>query len=736
MKTKVILGFLIISSLTIIVLGFIWSKSLSAEQELSMYFSQEENIYLFYRPNECTVNDLDWEINGVQVLPLIQRELSSEKWKSVIAQCNEASEFTLIFEQNRSFQDNYIDQLCAELGISIERKLLNIHALDSKWLIKDIGNYIVISNFSEFASQESSVSDILAKRDRNASFACITDGQLQEYYCFPHISKSFTNQRFENIQVNSIGSMDLGFYNVIPKAASYFEYLDKDILTGLYPDWQSSPLLEYTETGVIFSALNNVNFYVIPISELFSANEIIESIGSGSDENNMAIKSLTKAIPGYQRIFATVLENNLVLCSSQGVLESIALSYQMQQGINTTKLFEQMTSHAPAKVHYRWYNRQVLLNPKLVLRIPMSSSFGYAYFRNRDKTMRFVSVGSQEQPRNEIRENTIEIKVLWNYSLSNIQSTFHLNANPVVGIYNPSERNFSIIGGQGEVLTSIVLDENIKSIHPLERGFLLETFEKLYWIPEENRESQREYNFKGQIQSTIATYVWNGEEFINFISDQKLHKLSLKNGKIDVINIPVSLTNQLPQLHAFNHKNKLSIGYFSDQNFHHLEVSSNRWSKEAIQGDVIYSEKIDGKIHFVEKTQGKASHKILFGAEQQIFNAIRPNSVTLVRQNRESIWILKDGRDMFVYRPKTIKGTLVTINGVEISGFEPIFNSERLVGMLILDDVKSEVHYFKRNGEEIELNSNQKFRGSKFIKQVGNKQFVTFVDGQLVGYEL
>jgi hypothetical protein len=263
----------------------------------------------------------------------------------------------------------------------------------------------------------------------------------------------------------------------------------------------------------------------------------------------------------------------------------------------------------------------------------------------------------------------------------------------------------------------------------------LETFEKLYWIPEENRALQREYNFKGQIQSTIATYTWNGEEFINFISDQKLHKLSLKNGKIDIINIPVPLTNQLPQLHAFNNKKKLCIGYFGDQSFHYLDISNNRWSKEAIQGEVMYSEKIDGKIQYVEKTKDKAYHKIVFGAEQQIFNPIRPSSVTLVRQNRESIWILRDGRDMFVYRPKTIKGTLVTINGVEISGFEPIFDGERLLGMLLLDDVKSEVHYFKRRGEDVELNSTQKFRGSKFIKLVGNKQFITFVDGQLVGYE-
>jgi hypothetical protein len=284
-------------------------------------------------------------------------------------------------------------------------------------------------------------------------------------------------------------------------------------------------------------------------------------------------------------------------------------------------------------------------------------------------------------------------------------------------------------------MTSIQLSESIKSIQALDKGFLLETFEKLYWIPEQTSAGQKEYNFKGQIQSTIATYIWNGEEFITFISEQKLHKLSLKTGKIETIAIPVSLSTKLPQLHAFNHKGKLHVGYFSDQNFHAMNASNNRWLKEATRGEVLYSEKIDGKIHFVEQVQGKGSHKILFGAEQQILNAIEPNFVGMTKRNQESIWMFRNDRDVFIYRPKDIQGNLATLSGVEISAFDPVFSGDKLIGLLVLDDVQSEVHYFRRNGEETELSPVKKFRGSKFIKNIGNKQFVTFVDGQLVAYE-
>lgn len=736
MKTKIVLGLLIGISAVGVVLGLLWTKNLNSEQDFSNFFNAEENIYIFNRPNECITTDLKWRLDKTEVLPLIVSKLETSSWKSVIAQQISDTKFSLLFEKNRAFRDQHLDTLCQNLGIRTERKLLSIRDLDNQWLIKEIGNYVLLSNIDNTFDNKIKLREILINRDRNTSFSCVVHGEIQEYYCFPHVSKTFISEKMEDLMVSSVGSMDFGFYNVVPKSVPFFEFLDKDVLLALFPDWQNSPLIEYVEAGVIFSAFNNVAFYVLPISDLFSAKEILESIAGGDEAGKTQIKELMQVIPNQAKSYAMNLENNLVLASSQGVLESIALSYQMQQGFNTTKLFEQMMRNSSQKIHYRWYNQNQLLKPQTAMRLSLNKVYGYAYFRNRDKRMRFVSVGNSTETIQEKPSASTDVKLLWNFSLKNIQSSFHLNANPVLGVYNPSERAFSVVDGAGQILNSITLEENIKSIHPLDKGFLLETFEKLYWIPERNRDGQRSYDFKGQIQSTIAEYIWNGEEFITFISEQKLHKLSLKTGKTETINIPVSLTDQLPQLHAFNHKGKLNIGYFSDKHFHALDVSANSWSKQPISGDVLYSEKIDGKIHFIEIINERGSHKILFGGEKQVFNAIKPNFGGLTKHNQESIWILKDGRDLFIYRPRSTKGTLLTINGAEISGYEPIFTGDRLAGVLILDDVQNEVHYFKRIGDETELNAFQKFRGSKFIKGIGNGQFITFVDGQLVAYEL
>lgn len=735
MRVKIVLGFLVTTALVAVVLGLLWTKTLNADRDISTYFSDEHEIYMFYRPSECSPQDLQWEINGLKLFPFIASNLSEGKWKSALVQKVDDKKYTLAFEQNSSFRDEYLDTLCKSLGIQIERNLMQVRDINEEWTIRNINNFILITNTDNPDKSESRVADIIQNRDKNASFACIIEGELQEYYCFPSISKFFTREKIENLIVNSIGSMDFSFYNVVPKNVPFFEYLDRDLLLHLYPEWQESPLIEYVESGLIFSNLNNVDFYVFPISDLFSAKEILESVAGELGENNANIKALMKVVPRQNRSYAIAIENNLILSSSQEILESISLSYQMQAGFNTTRKFELMMRNSSAKVHHRWYNRQQLFKASKFSILPIQSNFGYSYFRNRDKTMRFVSIGNNSEQATENRNQGSEPKILWNFSLKNSQSSFHLNANQVVGVLNLSDRAFSIIDGSGNISTSITLEENVKSIHPLEKGFLVETFEKLYWIPEQNTDGIREYAFKGKIESTIAAYIWNSEEFITFISEQKLHKLSLKTGKIETIQIPVALSNSLPQLHAFNHKGKLNLGYFSDKNFHALEVSNNRWTKEAISGDVIYSEKIDGRIHFIEIVQAKGAHKILFGGEQQVLNAIKPNFAGRTKSQNEPVWILRNGRDFFVYKPKLIKGTLLTISSGEISGFEPVYSADRLAGMLVLDDVQNEVHYYRRTNEDIELNSSMKFRGSKFIKNIGDRKFITFVDGQLVAYE-
>jgi len=733
MKTNLILGFLVIASLATVTVGLVWSSKLNHEKDVAHYFSADFDTYIFYRPNECMVDDLNWELDGISLSQFFTRQLASGKWKSIVAQKVEKNQYTFVFEQNSGYRDQDLDSLCKQLNITIRREFLSVRDLSNQWIIREIKNAFVLSNAALPNDSKHLLPEVFSRKDENASFACIVNGALQEYYCFPKATKSFVQLKMPDLQVNSIGSMDLDLYNVVPKSVSFFEYLDKDLLTEFYPEWKKSPLLEYVESGVIFSALNNVNFYVLPIADLFSAKDILESTASPTDSSTTQIKALKQVVPGQRFTYALVIENNLVLSNSQSILESISLSYQMQAGFNTTQLFEQIQRNTSSKVHYRWFNRQQLLKSNVLMRMSIPSSYGYSYFRNRDKTMRFVSVSGKNQTK-EIPVASNETKVLWNFSLKNIESSFHLNANQVIGIFNPSDRAFSIVDGNGKILTSKALTENLKSIHPLDQGYFLETFEKLYWIPERSVEGQREYNFKGQIQSSIASYTWNGEGFVTFISEQQLHKLSLKTGKIEKLKIPVSLSEALPQLHAFNHKGKLHIGYFSDQFFHAVNVSNNRWTKEPIPQAVLYSEKIDGRIHYIEKGKGIGSHKVLFGGELQIFNDIQPNFSGMVKHNMESIWLLRDKNDFFVYRPTTIKGTSVSVSGVEISAFEPVFSGDRLEGLLILDDVKSEVHYFKRKGEDSELILAQKFRGSKFIKNMNNRQFVTFVDGQLVCY--
>ncbi len=738
MKAKVIISIFFVLSVFAIGFGLLWSKNIGNEREISAYFSAEEPVYVFYRTDECKPDDLDWSVNNVRLVDLFGALLSGPYWKSIAAQKLGDDEYVLIFEQSREFREAQLDTLCYQFGINHKRKFLSVTDLDGKWHIRTVGNYCIFSKHKDLIQRTdlNTAFDVQFKaRDRNSSFTFFYGDEVQEFYCLPKGVRAYFNFHIPELNVQSMGTSDLSFYNLLPKTIGFFEYLDRDLLLVLEPKWEESPLLEYTENGVIFSSLNNVPFYVIPISELFSARELLESVAGGSQFENIQIKELMGVVPNEQKIYAIALENSLVLSLSQSVLEDVALSYQMQAGFNTTKQFENMIGNSANTVHYRWYKRNQLLKSEHVSRLPIDVSYGYSYFRNRDKIMRSVSHGGEPSQSASVDVSKPSAKVIWNFSLKNQSSSFHLNLNPVVGVFNPADRAFSVVDADKNITTSITLSEGLKTIHPLDKGFLIETFEKLYWIPELGREGQKEFDFKGKIQSTIATYVWNNEEFVTFISEQKLHKLSLKSGKVETIGIPVNLSDDLPQLHAFNHKGKLHIGYFGGSEFHAVDVAKNKWFKESISGKITFSQKIDGKIHVVESVNGKGVHRIMFGAEQQLFNNIKPNVVGVFSNQGEMIWLLKSEYDVMVYYPLKTNGALLTLPLTQMDYLVPVVDGNRVLGVLGLNDVQNEITFFQRNGSDRDLSKATTFRGSKFIRFTGNRTCMTFVDGQLVMYE-
>jgi hypothetical protein len=738
LKAKVIISVFFVLALVGVGLGLLWSRNMSSEREISAYLSAEDPVYIFYRTSECKPDDLDWSVNNIRLVDLFSELLDGPYWKSIIVQKNADDKFVLIFEQSREFRDNQLDSLSIKLGINTKRQFLSVSDISGVWNIKVIGNYCVYSNADNFIQRSDLISNFdkqFNERDRNASFTFIHGDEVQAYYCMNKGVRAYFNFELPDLQVTSMGASDMAFYNLLPKSISFFEFVEKDLLTTIEPKWEESPLLEYCESGVIFSAYNNIPFYVMPISDLFSAKELLESMSGGTQFENILVKELVGVVPNEPKVYAIALENSLVLSISQSVLEDVALSYQMQTGFNTTKKFEMMLKNSANTVHYRWYNRNQMLKSELVSRLPVDVFYGYSYFRNRDKIMRSVSHGGDLAQAIPTEVSTQNAKVLWNFSLKNMSSTFHLNLNPVVGIFNPADRAFSVVDAEKNILTSITLSEGLKTIHPLDKGFLIETFEKLYWIPEQNREAQREFAFKGKIQSTIATYVWNNEEFVTFISEQKLYKLSLKTGKNEALKIPANLSDDLPQLHAFNHKGTLHIGYFGGGEFHAVDVAKNKWFKEALRGKISFSQKIEGKIHVVESVDGKGVHRVMFGAEQQLFNNIKPNVVGVFINDNELIWLLKNEQDIMIYYPKRTIGALLTLPSGSFDFLAPVIEGNRVLGVLALNDVQNEITYYKRNDNDRDLVKAQTFRGSKFIRFTGNRRCMTFVDGQLVMYE-
>lgn len=738
MKSKLTIWLIFLFAILVVVLGLFWSQTVSSESNIAHYFDDKGELYLFQRPDECLPEDMHVVINGRPLTEIVSLAMRSKNVRAIYFQQDKAQHCVFAMEKGREFGQKNLEEIAFLLGAHIQKTPLNFEDEKGRWLIRSVGDFIVFSNAKMIQlhdNNQAKFEQFFSRRDKNASFSYYAKGATQDFYCFPDGQRAYVNLNSEAIQVNSMGSNDLHYYNLLPKNISFFEYLDKDLLVEFYPEWDNSPLLEYTDHGVIFSSLNNTPFYVIPISDVFSANDLITSFDSKSGSvSNSRIVELLQVIPDEVRVFATSIENSLLLCQSQTVLEEIVLSYQMQLGFNATAIYESIAKKTAAKVHYRWYNSTQKFALKTVLKFPVSASFGYAYLRNRNRSALLAFYGSTKKSMRE-QNSKYNAELLWNFSLKSESSTFHQNNSPVIGVHNPEARTFSIVDAQKNILNSIDLAENLKKVHPLENGFLLESFEKLYWIAENSLEQQKEFYFKGEIKSDIAQFVWNGDSFLTFISDQKLHQLNLSTGRVETQKIPTQINHSQPQLHAFNFKGKLHIGYFDKTELHAVEVAKNKWIKNTMPGQVSYSQKIDGKVQCVLNKSGRGTHNELFGTEQQIFNNIAPNVMATFYQHDTWIWVLRSDKTFYVYQPQRKKGVLVELPAIEISDLVPVYDGATFKGMLVLDDVRSEIHFYEKQQGDIELVSKTNFRGAKFVKLIGNRQCVTFIEGQLVAYK-
>ena len=733
MKARIIFGTLIVISLGWI--GYtLWLVD-KHHQPLSIesYFSDESSVYIINRADNCLPEIPEISIHGFNVKQFIQDPHSFYYWKSISIQTDSTgSVFKLLLEEKSNLKDQYLTEFLETLSLNGEQYISHKPYHINGFFVCRANGYLAIST-SPISNQENQVqapfATRISRRDIHASFSIINRNETIESYCFRDFNKHYHSFDVENaVQAKAVNELDM--YSVLPSFTKGFYFIEKNTLLQLLSEWDDQSFVNYIDRGIIYAKIDQKPVVFIDIVGQYVPQEIITEFAQDKSMVNSQIIMLNRSIGTLTLPYATGIENILVLCEDKDVLERIRLAYQMGDSYSKTKSFEDLKNHGAQQVHFRWQSPIDIAIP--VLSNFKSSFMGYGIYQQGNQLA--VSFVQQENVKNEVVETQGKFgTVSWNFTLENKNSQFYQN-NQAVCVYNPDKKTVSIVDVHGKVSTWMQLNENVKTIHPMENGFLIEQFNQLIWMADAPPFDKKEIPFKGAIASSIASYIWKGVPSISLISENKLYRISLRTGKSELTNIPSDNHVKKGQLHAFNHEGDLSFGVFTDSLLHIFNSKKDRWTTTLLPHKVVWSKKINGKIYYLAQTNQGYNYQELFKPTQSQLITTDYPYFNSSYDDGNSYFIFHSATNVEVYSTLDKSKNMFTISHPNPEMIYPIHHNNKLTGIISLNGIQNTMEVSRL---ESQINSAKNIlNASQFIKFVKTNKVITFVDGQLVMYNL
>jgi hypothetical protein len=228
--------------------------------------------------------------------------------------------------------------------------------------------------------------------------------------------------------------------------------------------------------------------------------------------------------------------------------------------------------------------------------------------------------------------------------------------------------------------------------------------------------------------SNIARYIWKGHPSIGFVSENFLYRISLKSGEVQRDKMTQNAELSSAQLHAFNFEGDLTFGLFHADKFVLFNTKRNNWRTIDLDGEVLWSDKLNGKIHYLTHKESNYNYHIFKESVRKFTEPMR--YLTQVLSGSQPVFIFgSEGQIRLV--PEGIPSTEIyslqtrkpEMTAVVLRGLKPNY-------ILALNGVLNEIEILDvENQRKISKN------GSQFLKFVSPNKVITFVDGQLVMYK-
>lgn len=738
MRTRIIFGIIIISSFCWIGYAFWLVEKQHQTLSIHTYFGSDSPLFIINRVDGCLPEINLSAINDLNFSEFIQSEETFSYWKSVVVQIDSSGANTrILLEEKTTMNDEYLKSMLEKAGVWDNELPTHNPRMINNWYVVRANGFLAISNQPIVNTNKTTDSVFIQRirnRDIHASYSVIDKKQSHEVYCFKDYQKHF--QRSDSdLQTLSPEVSDLDLYSILPTSTNGFFFMEKTLLLDKMEEWRDESFSQYIDKGVVFANIENKTVLFIDIIGQYVPQEILTEFARDKSTLNSQIVLLNQEIGPISVPFATGIENVLIVCEDKDVLEKIRLSYQKNDVFSTSKVFSEIKNQGAHKVHFRWYN-PLNLNSPWMDKYP-NAQIGYGIYSKATKQLSVTTIQKLDnsQPTHKIDVGAFGT-VVWNFTLENKNSQFFLNEKTIC-VYNPEKKTISLVDIQGKVITWMQLTENLKTIHPMEGGFLIEQFNQLIWMEENAPYNKKEIPFSGAIASTIAPYIWKGVPSIGLISENKLYRISLNNGKSEITNIPGSNQIKKGQLHAFNHEGDLSFGVFSDSVLHVYNSKKERWKTTELDGNSVWSKKINGKIFYLSSTSTGYIYRELFKTNTLAAIATEKKFHSAYSDAKSTMFLFKQEKEIevFTVESKSISSFQIDIENPEM--IVPLIANNKITGIVSLNGILNKMSIVITNNSIIDTNSSQNMlNASQFVKLVTANKVITFVDGQLVMYSL
>jgi hypothetical protein len=731
---------IVFTLILLLAIGWIgYTFYLTNKQHISLteenFFSQESTSWFINRNDNCLPEFPETQIKELNLHEFVSSSNTYNTWKFINFQHNEETgEIRLLLEAKIGVKNDEILDFITKIGLKMRKDSPHKTQQIDQWFVKVVNSRIAISNkdidliLSENKSAE--FAKRINQRDQLASYNFITNDYVDDVYCSNVEQKTFRN-RINSKEQEGVypPTSDLDFYGVIPLFTESLFFLEKSFLFSSLEKWNDASLAPFIDKGIMITSIQNKKVVFIDVSGQYIPQEIIVDFALDKATTSSKVVKLNRSIGDLELPIATSIENMLVLSEDSEILENVLLAYQMGNNMSKTKLFKTIQKESAHNVHARWYNANSIEIPS----IPESSStlMGYLISSPRTNEMKLTLTNSTSAPvATQVHDKKTPGSIVWNFTLENKSSSFYQN-NETVCVFNPDKKTVSIIDETGNVVTWVQLTDNIKTIHPMDDGYLIEQFNQLVWLSQTAPFSKTTIPFSGAIASTIASYIWKGDPSIALISDNQLYRISLKTSTSVRTEIPKSTAITKGQLHAFNNEGDLSFGLFNDSTLHVYNAKKETWKTHQLNVQVMWSRKINGKVNYLASTENGYSYQTLFAPQTKINIPIEKPLFAAYLLNNEPLFIFNSNNEVELYqleRQSTFSYTLHTANPEIIA---PLVDQRQIKGLMALNGIQNEIEVLYTNSID-EL----KIKASKFIKVIPKSNIITFIDGQVVMYGL